>query len=139
MSVNRGLVAIGYDSTNRATDSDWEWLEKEYLVLVVEPDASRHGISRTYRPLARSRHADAQRANGPAEDRLEISAAHHVLRDETRRAEHDKIRRLAADRNPRLLPVRSLTAWLRSHGTRDRALGGPVSACHRRGTHSHPA
>jgi molecular chaperone DnaJ len=75
-----------------------EWFEKDfYWVLGVAPDATPREIIRAFRALARSCHPDAAPGDRQAEERFKaLSTAFTVLRDPTRRAEYDLVRRSVA-------------------------------------------
>lgn len=75
-----------------------EWFEKDYYaVLGVKSEATDKEITKSYRRLAKKYHPDANPGNAKAEERFkEISAAHDVLGDETKRKEYDEARRMAS-------------------------------------------
>jgi molecular chaperone DnaJ len=75
-----------------------EWFEKDYYaVLGVAPDASDKDIARAYRKLAKQYHPDANAGDAAAEERFkEISAAHDVLGDATKRKDYDQVREMVA-------------------------------------------
>src|SRR6476660_2821844 len=75
-----------------------EWFEKDYYdVLGVPQGASEKDVARAYRKLAKQYHPDANSGNKDAEERFkEISAAHDVLGDTSKRAEYDEVRRMVA-------------------------------------------
>jgi molecular chaperone DnaJ len=75
-----------------------EWFEKDYYaVLGVSSDASEKDITRAYRKLAKQYHPDANAGNKDAEERFkEISAAHDVLGDASKRKEYDQVREMVA-------------------------------------------
>ena len=70
-----------------------EWFEKDYYkILGVPATATEKEIQRAYRKLAKQHHPDA---NPGSEERFkEISAAHDVLGDPSKRKEYDEVRRL---------------------------------------------
>ena len=68
-----------------------------YEVLGVTKDASDKQIHRAYKKLARKFHPDVNPDNPEAEARFkEISAAHDVLGDATKRAEYDEFQAMIA-------------------------------------------
>ena len=71
-----------------------DWAEKDYYkVLGVPKTASKDEIKRAYRKLAQKHHPDANKGDGAAESRFkEISEAHAILSNDTKRAEYDQIR-----------------------------------------------
>jgi molecular chaperone DnaJ len=73
-----------------------DWVEKDYYaVLGVKKDASKDDIKRAYRKLAQKYHPDANKGDPVAETRFkEISEAHSVLANDSKRAEYDEMRRL---------------------------------------------
>lgn len=75
-----------------------EWFEKDYYaVLGVKADATDKDITKAYRRLAKKYHPDANPGDSKAEERFkEISTAHDVLGDETKRKEYDEARRMAS-------------------------------------------
>jgi len=63
-----------------------------YATLGVGKDASASEIKRAYRKLARKWHPDVNSGDAAAEDRFkEISEAYHVLGDEKRRKQYDRV------------------------------------------------
>lgn len=63
-----------------------------YAALGVAKDASPEDIKRAYRKLARKHHPDVNPGDVHAEERFkEISEAYHVLSDEKRRHQYDRI------------------------------------------------
>jgi molecular chaperone DnaJ len=74
-----------------------DWIEKDYYgVLGVGKDASKAEIKRAYRKLAQKFHPDANKGDETAEQRFkEISEAHSVLTNDSKRKEYDEVRRLA--------------------------------------------
>jgi DnaJ-class molecular chaperone len=63
-----------------------------YAVLGVAKDASAAEIKRAYRKLARKLHPDVNPGDPSAEERFkEISEAYHVLGDEERRKQYDRV------------------------------------------------
>jgi len=75
-----------------------EWFEKDYYaVLGVSSSATDKEITRAYRKLAKEFHPDANAGDKDAEERFkEISAAHDVLGDATKRKEYDHVRDMVA-------------------------------------------
>jgi molecular chaperone DnaJ len=73
-----------------------DWVEKDYYaVLGLKKDASKDDIKRAYRKLAQKYHPDANKGDPAAEARFkEISEAHSVLANDSKRAEYDEMRRL---------------------------------------------
>jgi molecular chaperone DnaJ len=73
-----------------------DWVEKDYYaILGVAKDASKEDIKRAYRKLAQKYHPDANKGDAAAEARFkEISEAHSVLSNDSKRAEYDEMRRL---------------------------------------------
>jgi len=73
-----------------------EWYETDfYQALGVAADAPAKDVTKAYRKLARELHPDKNPGDAAAEERFKkVSAAYHVLGDETRRKEYDEIRRL---------------------------------------------
>lgn len=73
-----------------------DWVEKDYYaVLGLKKDASKDDIKRAYRKLAQRYHPDANKGDPAAEARFkEISEAHSVLANDSKRAEYDEMRRL---------------------------------------------
>lgn len=68
-----------------------------YEVLGVSKDASEKQIHRAYKKLARKFHPDVNPDSPEAEARFkEVSAAHDVLGDPTKRAEYDEFQALIA-------------------------------------------
>jgi len=69
-----------------------------YEILGVEPDAETRDIKAAYRKLARKYHPDLN-ADADAEAKFkEVAEAWEVLRDDTRRAEYDELRRYGGRR-----------------------------------------
>lgn len=63
-----------------------------YAALGVGEDASAEAIKRAYRKLARKWHPDVNPGDAEAEERFkEISEAYHVLGDEKRHKEYDRV------------------------------------------------
>ena len=73
------------------------WFDKDfYKVLGVPETASEDEIKRAFRKLAQKYHPDRNPNDKTAEDRMkEASEASDVLSDPKKRAEYDKIRRMA--------------------------------------------
>ena len=73
-----------------------DYIEKDYYqALGVAKDATAAEIKKAYRKLARDLHPDKNPGNAEAEKRFkEISEAHSVLSDATRRKEYDEARSL---------------------------------------------
>lgn len=71
-----------------------DYLEKDfYAVLGVTKTASADEIKKAYRKLARQFHPDANAGDPKAEEKFkEISEAHDVLSDDTKRREYDEMR-----------------------------------------------
>lgn len=75
-----------------------------YQVLGVERNASPERIRQAYRTHAKTSHPDLHPGDKQAEERFkEISAAHELLSDETRRAQYDR-GEIDADGTPRMRP-----------------------------------
>jgi molecular chaperone DnaJ len=74
--------------------SSRDYLEKDfYAVLGVTKGATADEIKKAYRKLARQYHPDANAGDAKAEERFkEISEAHDVLSDDTKRREYDELR-----------------------------------------------
>jgi molecular chaperone DnaJ len=75
-----------------------EWFEKDYYqVLGVAKNATQAEVKKAYRKLAQKHHPDANPGDAQAEERFkEISAAYDVVGDETKRAQYDRVRDMAA-------------------------------------------
>ena len=75
-----------------------EWFEKDYYeALGVSSTATAKEITSAYRKLARTSHPDANPGDVKAEERFKkISAAYDVIGNESKRAEYDEVRKLAA-------------------------------------------
>ena len=75
-----------------------DYYEKDYYkALGVPASASAAEVKKAYRRLARDLHPDANPGDPGAEQRFkEVSEAHSVLSDATKRAEYDEARRLVA-------------------------------------------
>lgn len=75
-----------------------EWFEKDYYeALGVSSTATAKEITSAYRKLARKSHPDANPGDLKAEERFKkISAAYDVIGNESKRAEYDEVRKLAA-------------------------------------------
>lgn len=75
-----------------------DWITKDfYKILDVPETAAKAEIKKAYRKLAQKYHPDANEGDAAAEARFkEISEAHSVLTDDTKRREYDEMRRLAA-------------------------------------------
>ena len=71
-----------------------DWADKDYYkVLGVPKTASKEEIKKAYRKLAQKHHPDANKGDGAAESRFkEISEAHAILSNDSKRAEYDQIR-----------------------------------------------
>lgn len=74
--------------------SQRDWMDKDfYAVLGVSPTASDSEIKKAYRKLAQTYHPDANPDDSQAQERFkEISEAHEVLGDPTKRKEYDQLR-----------------------------------------------
>jgi DnaJ-class molecular chaperone len=73
-----------------------------YEILGVERNASAERIRQAYRKHAKTSHPDLHPGDRQAEERFkEISAAHELLADETKRAQYDR-GEIDADGNPRI-------------------------------------
>jgi curved DNA-binding protein len=64
-----------------------------YQILGVPDDASPDDIKRAYRRKARQYHPDVSKEAGAEERFKEINEAYDTLKDETRRAEYDQLKR----------------------------------------------
>jgi len=75
-----------------------DWLKKDYYaILGVSKTAEPSEIKKAYRKLAQKHHPDTNPGNPNAEERFkEISEAHDVLSDATKRSEYDQIRQMGA-------------------------------------------
>ena len=71
-----------------------DWADKDYYkVLGVSKTATKDEIKKAYRKLAQKFHPDANEGDASAEERFkEISEAHAILTNDTKRAEYDQIR-----------------------------------------------
>ncbi|MBT8423011.1 MAG: DnaJ domain-containing protein, partial [Gammaproteobacteria bacterium] len=69
-----------------------------YEILGVEPDAQTKDIKVAYRRLARKYHPDLNPEAEAEANFKEVAEAWEVLRDETRRAEYDELRRYGGRR-----------------------------------------
>ncbi|MEA2505994.1 MAG: molecular chaperone DnaJ [Actinomycetota bacterium] len=76
--------------------SQREWADKDYYkVLGVSKDATKEQIKKAYRKLAQKYHPDANKGDSSAEARFkEISEAHSILSNDTKRREYDQMRSL---------------------------------------------
>src|SRR5688500_17106558 len=76
-----------------------DFVEKDYYkVLGVPKDATEAEIKKAYRKLAREYHPDANKGDVKAEERFkEISEAHDILGDPTRRKGYDEARALSGN------------------------------------------
>lgn len=74
-----------------------------YAVLGVPATGSPDEIARAYRRLCRRLHPDAHPGDPTAADRFaQVAAAYRVLGDPRRRADYDRLRRLAGEESPAL-------------------------------------
>jgi curved DNA-binding protein len=64
-----------------------------YVILGVKPDADSSQIKTAYRKLARQYHPDMNSDAGAEDKFKEVAEAHEVLKNKTRRAEFDELRR----------------------------------------------
>lgn len=64
-----------------------------YQVMGVSPDASPEDIKKAYRRLARKFHPDVSKEPNAEEKFKQLGEAYEVLKDPTRRAEYDELRR----------------------------------------------
>ena len=73
-----------------------DWADKDYYaVLGVDKKASKDEIKKAYRKLAQKFHPDANEGDTGAEARFkEISEAHSILSNDSKRAEYDQMRSL---------------------------------------------
>ncbi len=69
-----------------------------YQILGVEPDAETSDIKAAYRRLARKYHPDLNPGEEAEAKFKEVAEAWEVLKDETRRAEYDELRRYGGNR-----------------------------------------
>src|SRR6478736_867194 len=68
-----------------------------YQVLGVPASATQDEIKKAYRKLAAKHHPDKNPGDKKADERFkEISEAHNVLGDATKRKQYDEMRRLGA-------------------------------------------
>ena len=67
-----------------------------YAILGVKPDADNSAIKTAYRKLARQYHPDMNSAAGAEDKFKEVAEAHEVLKNKTRRAEFDELRRYSS-------------------------------------------
>lgn len=73
-----------------------DWVDKDYYaILGVSQDASKEEIKKAYRKLAQRHHPDANKDPGAEARFKEISEAHAVLSNDSKRAEYDQIRSFA--------------------------------------------
>ena len=75
-----------------------DWLDKNfYATLGVPQNASIEEIKKAYKKLARENHPDLNPGDQEAEKKFkEVSEAHSVLGDETKKQEYDQIRTMGA-------------------------------------------
>ena len=73
-----------------------DWADKDYYaVLGVDKKAPKDEIKKAYRKLAQKFHPDANAGDAAAEARFkEISEAHSILSNDSKRAEYDQMRSL---------------------------------------------
>lgn len=69
-----------------------------YQILGVKPDTETKDIKAAYRKLARKYHPDLNPGDEAEEKFKEVAEAWEVLRDDTRRAEYDELRRYGGRR-----------------------------------------
>lgn len=67
-----------------------------YKILGVAEDASVDEVKTAYRKLARKYHPDVSKFAGAEEKFKELQEAHEVLKDPTKRAEYDQLKKLGA-------------------------------------------
>ncbi|MDR0781198.1 MAG: DnaJ domain-containing protein [Pseudomonadales bacterium] len=69
-----------------------------YATLGVAPEASAEDIKKSYKRLARKYHPDVSKEQDAEAKFKEVAEAYEVLRDATKRAEYDQLRRHGAER-----------------------------------------
>jgi curved DNA-binding protein len=95
-----------------------------YQILGVEPDADTATIKTAYRRLARKYHPDVNPEEGAEDKFKEVAEAWEVLKDTTRRAEYDELRRFGGRRAQDFEPP---PGWQSSAGAGAQGFSGDFS------------